>query len=73
MCDLLGPPAGLPRRAARYAGLLPAGAATSLEALLRLKCLVLIAVTLKRRSLRWGRLLWKHLQAGAWCIAWCTT
>ena len=36
-----------------YLGLLPAGARLSMEALLRFKALVLIAVTVKRRSLRY--------------------
>ena len=54
ICDLLGPPKGVPRRLALYLGLVPAGAGPNLEVLLRFKCLVLIAVILKWRSLRWA-------------------
>ena len=48
----LGSKDSLQMRIITYLGLLPAGARLSMEALLRFKALVLIAVTVKRRSLR---------------------
>ena len=48
----LGPSDSLQARIIKYLGLLPAGVPLSMEALLRFKALVLIAVTVKRRSLR---------------------
>jgi hypothetical protein len=48
----LGSKESLPMRIVTYLGLLPAGVHISMEALLRFKALVLIAVTVKRRSLR---------------------
>ncbi|CAL8464921.1 g4456 [Coccomyxa elongata] len=55
ICDRAGPPDGLPARIVRYLGLLSCGSGQTLEMLLRAKCLILIAITLKRRSLRWVR------------------
>ena len=52
ICDRAGPPDGLPARIVRYLGLLSCGSGRTLEMLLRAKCLILIAITLKRRSLR---------------------
>ena len=54
VCDLLGPPKSLPRRLALYLGLVPVGSGITLEALLRFKCLALVAIILKWRSLRWA-------------------
>ena len=48
----LGSSDSLQMRIIKYLGLLPAGVRLSMEALLRFKALVLIAVTVKRRSLR---------------------
>ena len=48
----LGSGDSLQMRIVKYLGLLPAGVPLSMEALLRFKALVLIAVTVKRRSLR---------------------
>ena len=48
----LGSSDSLQMRIIKYLGLLPAGVTLSMEALLRFKALVLIAVTVKRRSLR---------------------
>ncbi len=48
----LGSRDSMQMRIITYLGLLPAGAKLSMEALLRFKALVLIAVTVKRRSLR---------------------
>ena len=48
----LGSGDSLQMRITKYLGLLPAGVPLSMEALLRFKALVLIAVTVKRRSLR---------------------
>ena len=52
MSSYLGSRDSLPMRIITYLGLLPAGAGLAMEALLRFKALVLIAVTVKRRSLR---------------------
>ena len=52
MSSYLGSKESLPLRIVTYLGLLPAGVGISMEALLRFKALVLIAVTVKRRSLR---------------------
>lgn len=48
----LGSSTSLQMRIITYLGLLPAGVGLPMEALLRFKALVLIAVTVKRRSLR---------------------
>ena len=52
MSSYLGSKESLPMRIVTYLGLLPAGVGIAMEALLRFKALVLIAVTVKRRSLR---------------------
>ena len=53
MSSYLGSSDSLQMRIVKYLGLLPAGVSLSMEALLRFKALVLIAVTVKRRSLRY--------------------
>ena len=61
MSSYLGSRDSLQMRLTTYLGLLPAGITLSMEALLRFKALVLIAVTVKRRSLRSAHLMlaWK--------------
>jgi hypothetical protein len=53
----LGPEEGGLVAALKWVGVLTKDAATPLEAALRFKCLILVAVTLKRRSLRFSFLL----------------
>ena len=52
VCEFLGPADALATRIVLYTGLFPCGLGASLEALLQAKCCVLIAITIKRRSLR---------------------